>query len=221
MTTPTPTPTTDKTSSTIRTGLAGVAIGAAALVGGLVALPALAGAQDEVTPEATEAPAERPDILADLVEEGVINQEQADIIRERFEEYRAEFGRGHRHHHGFGLRGEAGAIVSDLLGLTEAEIAEAFQNGTSLADLAAQQGVEVQTLVDALVAEAEANLAEKVADGTVTQERADSVLENLEQRIEERVNAERPLFEGRRGRGRFGPPATDDSSSTEDSGTSF
>lgn len=215
MTTLTPTP--KNSGSTIRTGLAGVAIGAAALVGGLVALPALAGAQDDVTPETTQAPAEHPDVLGDLVEEGVITQEQADIIRERFAEHRAEFGRGH-HRPGFlGLRGEAGDVVSDLLGLTEEEIAEAFQSGTSLADLATQQGVEVQTLVDALVDEAETNLADKVADGTITQERADSILENLEERITEGVNAERPRFEGRRGHGRFGGPAGE----TEDSGTSF
>lgn len=222
MTTPTPIPTSKNSGSTIRTGLAGVAIGTAALLGGLVALPALAGAQDDVAPETTEAPAERPDVLGDLVEEGVITQEQADIIRQRFEEYRAEFGRGHHRHHGFpGLRGEAGAVVSDLLGLTEAEIFEAFQAGTSLADLAAEQGVEVQTLVDALVDEAEANLAEKVADGTITQERVDAILENLEERITAGVNAERPLFDGRHGRGRFGGAPSDDGSSTEDSGTSF
>ncbi len=205
------TPTDVKKGSPIRTGLAGVAIGAAALVGGLVALPALAGAQDDLAPETTEtAPVERPDILGDLVDEGVITQEQADTIRERFEEFRAEhggrFGHGHWRHHPF--RGAASEVVTDLLGLTADEIREGFQDGQSLADMAEAEGVGTDALVDALVTEAQANVAEKLAAGDITQERADAILEDLEARIEARVTADRPL--GGHGHGRFGPPAADD-----------
>ncbi len=200
-----------KKGSPIRTGLAGAAIGAAALVGGLVALPALAGAQDDLEPETTDtAPVERPDILGDLVDEGVITQEQADTIRERFEAFRAEhggrFGHGHGRHHPF--RGEASEVVTDLLGLTEDEIREGFQDGQSLADLAEAQGVGTDALVDALVAEAQANVAEKLADGDITQDRADAILADLEARIEARVTADRPLQGS--GHGRFGPPPAED-----------
>ncbi len=205
------TPNTTPKRSVVRNGLAGVAIGTAALVGGLTVLPSFASAQEtepETTvPESTEAPesdeATRPsDVLDELVAEGVITQAQADTITERMQAARAEFrtNRGHR--------GYPGAeVVTELLGLTQAEIREAFQAGTTLAELAEAQGIATDDLVDALVAEAEAKVAEKLEAGDITQERADSILDGLEEKIEDRVTAERPIREGRRGRG--GPPAAE------------
>ncbi len=207
------TPKDNKKSAPIRTGLAGAAIGTGALVGGLMVLPGIASAQDETVPDETvpdetvpdtTAPdisaTERPNVLEDLVEEGVITQDQADTIQERFAAARAEFGghRGHRGHRGFGARAASG-VVTDMLGLSAEEVYEAFQSGQSLADLAEAQGVSVDDLVDALVAEATETVNEKLAAGDITADRAESILDGLEENVEDRVNAERPVHEGDRG----------------------
>jgi len=203
MSTPNNTPTSKK-RSTLRNGLAGAAIGAAALVGGVTVLPSLAGAQDAEpeTPE-TEAPeteaeatesASSSGVLAELVEEGVITQEQADTIAERFEAARGE--RGQRSN-----RNRVGSeVLTELLGLSQAEIREAFQDGSTLADLAEAQGVATDDLVDALVAEAEERVNEKLEAGDITQEQADTRLDGIEEKIEAAVTTERPAREGRRGR---------------------
>ncbi|NNF53270.1 MAG: hypothetical protein HKN03_02400 [Acidimicrobiales bacterium] len=192
------TPSESQNISALRTGVAGAAIGVAALVGGLVVLPAVAGAQDSVEPETTTedgaTPTERPNVLEELTAEGVITQEQADAIRERFAAHRAEFG-GRHGHRGAGLR-EASAAVTELLGLTPAELREAFVAGQTLAEVAEAQGVSTEVLVDTIVAETQALVDEKLAAGDITAERAASILDGLEAKVEERVTAERPIREG-------------------------
>ena len=199
------TPKNNKKSAPIRTGLAGAAIGTGALVGGLMVLPGIASAQDDTVPDETvpdtTAPEastlERPSVLEDLVEEGVITQDQADTIKERFAAAREEFG-GRRGHRGFGARAASG-VVTDMLGLSVEEIQAAFQSGQTLAELAEAQGVSVDELVDALVAQATETVNEKLAAGDITADRAESILDGLEENVEDRVNAERPVHEGDRG----------------------
>jgi hypothetical protein len=48
--------------------------------------------------------------------------------------------------------------------------------------------VDVQVVIDALVAEAEAHLDEKVAEGGLTQEEADERLAEITEQITDRVN---------------------------------
>lgn len=57
-------------------------------------------------------------------------------------------------------RGERLAAAADALGITEEELVAALEEGRSIADVAEAQGVDVQVVVDALVAEATAHLAE-------------------------------------------------------------
>lgn len=104
--------------------------------------------------------------------------------------------RGHEGHgpRGDGPRGERPGLetVMTVLDLTEAELRAAREAGTTLAELAEQQGVEVSTLIKALVAEAEEHIAERVADGHLTEEEADERLAEIEQRITDRVNGVAP-----------------------------
>ncbi len=153
--------------STVRTGLAGVAITTAALVGGLTVLPSLAGAQD-TEPEAPEIPTPEA--------------EQPDAAR-------------HRHPRGFWKH--KSEVVADLLAMEPEDIREAFLDGTTLADLSVAQGVPVDDLIGALVTEAETHVAERLEAGDITQEQAARLLDGLQERITERVNAERPIRERR------------------------
>jgi hypothetical protein len=82
--------------------------------------------------------------------------------------------------------------VAEALGITEDELREAVQGGATIAEVAEANGVEVQTVIDALVADATAHLDEEVAEGDLTEEQATERKAELEERITAMVNRERP-----------------------------
>jgi len=63
--------------------------------------------------------------------------------------------------------------VQDLLGLTRAEIHAQRVEGKTLSEIAAEQGVSEDGLIDAIVAERTELIEQAVADGELTQEQAD------------------------------------------------
>lgn len=64
----------------------------------------------------------------------------------------------------FAPRGEALAIAAEVLGMSEDDLKAALTDGSSIADVAADQGVDVQDVIDALVADASARLDELQAE---------------------------------------------------------
>ena len=129
--------------------------------------------------------------IDEKVAAGEITQEEADErlagLDERVtEKVDATPGEGGRR----GLRGvrNSGA-VAESLGVTTDELREAREAGQSLADVAAAQGVSVDTVVAAIVDSVEAHLAEEVAEGDLTQEEADERLASAEERAAEKVDA--------------------------------
>jgi hypothetical protein len=88
------------------------------------------------------------------------------------------------------------------LGMTEPALRAALVPGTSLADIAGTKGVAVKKVVDAIVAAETAEINERVADGDITQARADEILASLTTRITAMVNADVPAMG--RGFGRDG-----------------
>jgi polyhydroxyalkanoate synthesis regulator phasin len=72
--------------------------------------------------------------------------------------------------------------------MDQAELRDQLRDGSTLAEIAQAQGVDVQVVIDALVAEAKAHLDEKVAEGDLTQEEADERLAEITERITDRVN---------------------------------
>lgn len=95
-------------------------------------------------------------------------------------------------------RAEKVETLTSVLGVSADDLQAAREAGDSVADIAAAQGVDLQSVIDALVANAEARIEAKQADGTIDAERAAEKLESIEERVTARVNGERP--EGRRGR---------------------
>lgn len=79
--------------------------------------------------------------------------------------------------------------LTEVLGLTEEELETELRAGNTLADIATAQGVTVEAVVDALVADAEARISEAVADGALTQAEADMKLADLDAQITEMVNS--------------------------------
>ncbi len=92
---------------------------------------------------------------------------------------------------GHGFHGEGAACsetVSELLGLTPEELCELRQEGKSLADIAAEHGVGVEELVEAIMAEKTEAVQARVGDGTLTQEQADLMIQQMAERTELAVN---------------------------------
>ncbi len=89
-------------------------------------------------------------------------------------------------------RGKHLEVAAEAIGIEVDALREALQNGQTIAEVAQANGIEVQTVVDALVADATARLDEAVANGRLTQEEADARKVELEERITARVNGERP-----------------------------
>lgn len=93
-------------------------------------------------------------------------------------------GWGHFHRH----RVIWSESMSELLGLTPEEIQAQRQEGKSLTEIAADQGVSEDELVAAILADRTEAIQQRVEDGYLTQEQADEMLEWMEQRIHEVVN---------------------------------
>ena len=106
------------------------------------------------------------------------------------------------HHHGFmrrhpGIR-EGFEAAATALNMTGDELRAALEDGSTLAEVAEAQGVDVQTLIDAMVADANAHIDEKVASGDLTEEEAAEIKADLEARITHLVNNGPPVERGLR-----------------------
>ncbi|MGD9793416.1 MAG: hypothetical protein AB7V43_08025 [Acidimicrobiia bacterium] len=154
-------------------------------------------------------PTPMADALAKLVTDGTLTQAQADAVTAALEAARPSMGegRGGRGPGGPGGRMADLSVAADALGVTADEVRTALQSGTSLAELAASKGVDVQKVIDALVADAKAKLAQAVTDGRLTQAEADTKSADLSTRITDLVNGKLPVGGpgGRGGRGGHGP----------------
>jgi hypothetical protein len=92
---------------------------------------------------------------------------------------------GDKHGHGGRGMGETElAAAAKVLGMTSDEISTALKAGKTLDDLATTAGVDIQDVKDAISAvhaeEMRASITAGVSDGTISQEKADWLLEGLD-----------------------------------------
>ena len=164
---------------------------------------AWAVADDTTTSDTTDgtddASAERPSIveriteaLAGLVDDGTITEDQASAVAEELassEELRGG-PMGHGPHGGMGGMERPGLeAAAETLNLTEDELRSALRDGSSLAEIADEQGVAVEDLVDALVTAAEERLATAVDNGRIQRSQCPSQPLRLCKDIEQPVGA--------------------------------
>jgi len=83
-------------------------------------------------------------------------------------------------------------VVAEVLGISEDDLREAMRDGNSIADVAEEQDVDVDTVIAALVKAATEKLDAAVAEGDLDADRAAELKENLEERITNLVNGEMP-----------------------------
>lgn len=220
---------------------AGGALALTTLGGVAVAVPTLTAADtpsatesaepDDTAPDDADAPtdaerlAERTsriaEELAGLVSDGTLTQEQADKVASTLAEAAPGRGPGGPGGHGHGPGGGPGGLggvlregletAAGTLGLEEDVLRDRLRDGETLGEVADAEGVARDDLVAALVTRAEELLADAVADGDLTQERADEISSGLTDKITEGLDRSGP---GPRGE-RPAPGGQDDSQDAE------
>ena len=93
---------------------------------------------------------------------------------------------------GPGARADFATAVASYLGITKAELKTARDNGTSLAQLATQNGKTVAGLEAAIYVDAKAHLDKDVTAGKLTAAQETSMLANLQSHLDDMVNATGP-----------------------------
>jgi len=146
--------------------------------------------------------------LQTLVDNGRITQEQADsrleTVRERVTEqvngvWTEDMPPRPRHPRGSdgsprdgsprgGPADSPVSILAEELDMTPAEILSELREGKSIAQLAEENGVDVDTIIDRVVETHTEWLQTLVDNGRITQEQADSRLETVRERVTEQVN---------------------------------
>lgn len=123
--------------------------------------------------------------------DGGITKAQADDLKARIESGEAPpffgpgpFGPPHGGPHGLGDKLSAAA---DYLGLGSEQLQERLRAGRSLADVARAEGKSVDGLEQAIIAAAREDLDDAVADGRLSREEADQLLERLESHVDKLV----------------------------------
>jgi DNA-directed RNA polymerase specialized sigma subunit len=138
--------------------------------------------------------------LSAAVKDGSLTQAQADKVKSSLTERITErvnnvrpggMGGAKGHMSGMGIK-ETRDAAAKALSMTNAELQTALQSGKSLADVAKDKKVSVDSLVKAMVAAAEAKLPAAVKDGSLTQAQADKMKSSLTERITSQVNGVRP-----------------------------
>lgn len=180
--------------------------------------------EDQLTTAIKDARIEQVD---EAVAEDRLTEEQAAKIKERIQE--SEYGFGLGPGFGFGRHHRGGAAILDaaaeVLGMEKADLVAALQEeDATLASVAEAQGKSGDTFKTELLAKVKENLDAKVADGTITQERADAKYSKVEENIDDILSGSLPAFHrgGHRHFRGFGPGGDKAPEATpdEDAGTS-
>jgi len=97
-------------------------------------------------------------------------------------------GEGQGGMRGVGVGGQMSVAIADLLEMESADLAAERQAGKSLAEIAESKGITTDALISAMLEAHKAALDEAIADGRITQERADLMLQNMSDRIADRID---------------------------------
>ncbi len=85
----------------------------------------------------------------------------------------------HGHFRGWGGPGAVLETVAEMLGLTPEDLGSELRGGKTVAEVAEAQGVDTQSIVDAVNAEVQEWVQKAMDEGRLTQEQADRMLEHM------------------------------------------
>jgi transposase-like protein len=80
------------------------------------------------------------------------------------------------------------SVVAKAIGISEADLLTALKGGQTVADVAKAHSVALQVVIDALIADGQAELDAAVKAGTITQTQADAQKTELTQRATDQAN---------------------------------
>jgi predicted DNA-binding protein (UPF0251 family) len=176
-------------------------LGLTGVAGAVFVAPAISYAATGDSSALDDRVASIRDALKGLVSDGTITQSQADEVADALAQARPDGLRGGPGGHlGGGPR--LGAAVAEALDMTAEQLRAAAEQGTTLAELADQQGVSEDALVEALVSAMQERLAEAVSAGRLTQAEADERAAEAKTRITDSLDE--PLRLGRGHHGHHG-----------------
>ena len=153
---------------------------------------ALAGALG-ISVEAYDAAVDQAQeqVVGEAVTGGWLTEDQAELLQWRMDQAPGAEMRGK----GFGRMGPGPrggnqliSITADELGMSLTDLLTELQAGKSIADVAAEKGVDVQAIADTYLAEIEEDLNEAVAEGRITQKQGDYRLEQAGERVTDQLN---------------------------------
>lgn len=156
----------------------------------------------ETGDETVEPGARLREMLQELVDDGTLTADQADSVTDHLVENQPERtirdrvrdrGRDRVSDRVQDQRGGPGrtlgsGVLADTLGLDSDELSDELRSGSTLADIAAANGVDTSELVDALVAEVEERMDAAVEAERITAEEAADKLAEIRTSISERIN---------------------------------
>jgi len=90
----------------------------------------------------------------------------------------------------------AGALmqtVQEMTGLSAREVLQELRDGKTLATVLEENGVDPQTVIDRVLADATARVEQAVADGKISQENADAILARVGEALNKAVYENLPL----------------------------
>jgi polyhydroxyalkanoate synthesis regulator phasin len=181
---------TMRTSTRTALATAVVSVGALGVAGAITTgIASSAEAPAATAEEGATGPLDRA--LDGLVEDGTLTQEQADAVREALVD---ELPPGWaRWHHGHEILEAGLETAAEAIGVDVDELREALADGSSIADVAEEHGVEPSAVVDAIVAAGNERIDQAVADGDLTEEQAAALRDRLAEGAERFVNATPPF----------------------------
>lgn len=171
-----------------------VAIGVAALAGLLVTAGLAAAQTATPTPSAgstnrcaaigTKQGSRLDTLLTDLVNQGIINQSQADAIRS----YLQRQAQSRCYQATILPPADILSTAANKLGLTTSQVRAELRQGKSLAQVASDHGVSRDDLKNALLQTARTNANALVQQGVLTQEEADRAVTDVQSNLDNLID---------------------------------
>lgn len=130
----------------------------------------------------------------DLLANGKITQAQADKLKDAINSGK-DLGLGRllaaRAKIAVAVRREIVKSAADAIGITPAALATELKAGKSIADVAAEHNVSLDTVKSTVTSDAKAKLDKLVAAGKITQAREDKLMQTLANNLDKILNAKK------------------------------
>jgi hypothetical protein len=133
-------------------------------------------------------------VVDEALEEGWLTEDQAERMREQMDEGFEPRGmdKGFMGPRG-GLLGRGGdsllGMIADEMDMSVRDLVAELQDGKTLAEVASENGVDAQEIADTYLAQLEEDLTQAVADGKITQNQADWMLEQATESVPDQLDS--------------------------------